>query len=95
MKQLLSLAVISTAAYAQSDTASLSGVVTDSASAAMPGAKIVLRNVATRSQRNAISDILGLYHFSLLIPGVYERIHGGTSSPYKKPRSDSVARRRV
>ncbi len=72
MKKLLLLAVISAAAYAQSDTASLSGAVTDAGAASIAGAKIVLRNVATRSQRTALTDIQGLYHFSLLIPGVYE-----------------------
>src|SRR5262245_26926020 len=72
MKKLILLTAISAIAYAQSDTASLSGAVTDTAAAAVAGAKIVLRNVATRSQRNALTDNQGLYHFSLLIPGTYE-----------------------
>src|SRR6266498_2653987 len=72
MKRLLLLACIATLSYAQSDTASLSGAVTDSGAAAIAGAKITLRNVATRNQRTALSDIQGLYRFSLLIPGNYE-----------------------
>ena len=72
MKKLLLALLLSALAYAQSDTASLSGAVTDPGGVAMPGAKITLRNVATRSLRTALSDIQGLYHFSLLIPGVYE-----------------------
>src|SRR6185436_17138326 len=73
MNKFLLLAALSTvAAYAQADTASLSGAVTDNSAAAIPGAKITLRNVATRSQRIALSDIQGLYHFSFLIPGAYE-----------------------
>ena len=72
MKRSLLLTLLSAVAYAQSDTASLSGAVTDPGAASIPGAKIVLRNLATQSQRAVISDIQGLYHFSLLIPGVYE-----------------------
>lgn len=62
---------MSAMAYAQSDTASLSGALTDSSAAAIAGAKITLLNVATRSQRTALSDVQGLYRFSLLIPGAY------------------------
>src|SRR5947209_18753877 len=73
MKRLLILlAAICVGAYAQSDTASLSGAITDPGSAAIPGAKVTLRNVATRSQRTALTDIQGLYRFSLLLPGDYE-----------------------
>src|SRR3989442_6773989 len=72
MKKVVLLASLCTAAFAQSDTASLSGAVTDSGAASIVGAKITLRNKATRSERTALTDIQGLYHFSLLIPGVYE-----------------------
>src|ERR1051326_1092919 len=74
MKKLLLLTLMAVATYAQSDTASLSGAVTDPSAAAIPGAKVVLRNVATQSQRTAMTDIQGLYRFSLLIPGAYEII---------------------
>uniref|UniRef100_Q022L1 TonB-dependent receptor n=1 Tax=Solibacter usitatus (strain Ellin6076) TaxID=234267 RepID=Q022L1_SOLUE len=72
MTKLLAVSLIACAAFAQSDTASLSGAVTDSGAAAVAGAKITLRNVATHNQRTALSDIQGLYRFSLLIPGNYE-----------------------
>src|SRR4051794_6288820 len=73
MKRLpLLVACLVMAGYGQSDTASLSGAITDSGSAVIPGAKVALRNVATRSQRTALTDIQGLYRFSLLIPGTYE-----------------------
>lgn len=72
MKRLILIACLATHSYAQSDTASLSGAVTDSGAAAIVGAKIALRNVATHNQRTALSDIQGLYRFSLLIPGTYE-----------------------
>ena len=74
MKKLLSLTLFAAAAFAQSDTASLSGTVTDPGSASVVGAKVTLRNAATRSQRTVLSDIQGLYRFSLLIPGTYEII---------------------
>ena len=72
MKKLLSLTLFAAAAFAQSDTASLSGTVTDPGAALVVGAKVTLRNAATRSQRTVLSDIQGVYHFSLLIPGAYE-----------------------
>src|SRR6185369_13507027 len=72
MKSLLLLTLVSAAAWAQSDTATLSGAVTDPGAAVIPGAKVVLRNVATQSQRTALTDIQGLYRFSLLVPGTYE-----------------------
>ena len=72
MKKVLLLLMPAAVAFAQSDTASLSGSVTDPGAAAIVGAKITLRNMATRSQRTVLSDIQGLYHFSLLIPGSYE-----------------------
>src|SRR5215471_10168706 len=72
MKRLLTFTLFAATAFAQSDTASLSGTVTDPVAAAVVGAKIVLRNMATRSQRTVLSDSQGLYHFSLLIPGSYE-----------------------
>ncbi len=72
MKKLLSLTLFAAAAFAQSDTASLSGTVTDPGAASVVGAKVTLRNAATRSQRTVLSDIQGVYHFSLLIPGAYE-----------------------
>lgn len=72
MKRLVFLACFGALSYAQSDTASLSGAITDPGAASIAGARITLLNVATRSQRTALSDAQGLYRFSLLIPGAYE-----------------------
>src|SRR5260370_3226096 len=72
MKKLLILSLIAFAAFAQSDTASLSGAITDPGAAVVRGAKIRLRTVASQSRRTVLSDIQGLYRFSFLIPGVYE-----------------------
>jgi hypothetical protein len=72
MKKLIPLVLLAGAGWSQSDTASLSGTVTDPGASAIPGAKVTLRNMATRNQRTVLSDIQGVYHFSLLIPGTYE-----------------------
>jgi hypothetical protein len=57
--------------FAQSDTASLAGAITDPSGAAVVGAKVSLRNLSTGSRRLTVSDIQGAYHFSLLVPGPY------------------------
>src|SRR5690349_11495641 len=72
MKKLLPFLFVLGCAWAQSDTASLSGTITDPGSAAIAGGKVTLRNMATGNQRTVLSDIQGIYHFSLLIPGTYE-----------------------
>src|SRR5436190_21181380 len=72
MKKLLPLMLLAAIAFAQSDTATLSGKITDPEGSAIPGGKIVLRNRSNQTQRTALSDIQGLYRFSLLIPGTYE-----------------------
>src|SRR5215470_7935332 len=58
--------------FAQSDTASLSGNVTDPSGASVVAAKVSLRNLSTASRRLTVTDIQGAYHFSLLVPGPYE-----------------------
>jgi hypothetical protein len=68
------LILLSTLIWAQSDTASLSGTVSDPSNAAIVGAQITVRNIATGSTRVTVSDSQGLYHFSLLVPGQYEMI---------------------
>src|SRR5215831_9939940 len=84
MKKLLLLASLCALGYAQSDTASLAGAVTDPGSASIVGAKVTLRNIATGSVREALTDIQGLYRFSLLIPGVYQiAIDASGMKPYR------------
>ena len=87
MNKLLLLACFATLSYAQSDSASLSGAITDSGAASIVGAKITLRNTATHNQRTALSDDQGLYRFSLLIPGTYE-------ITIDSPRNETVPQRR-
>ncbi len=68
----IALLLAGSSLFAQSDTASLSGMVRDPSGASVAGAKVTLRNLATGSQRVAATDLEGLYRFSLLVPGPYE-----------------------
>src|ERR1051325_2906614 len=72
LKGFCILAVFGAVLFAQSDTASLNGNVTDPSGAAVMSAKVSLRNLSTGSRRLTVSDVQGAYHFSLLVPGPYE-----------------------
>ena len=56
---------------AQVTTADIVGLVADSTGAAVPGAKVVLRNVATNEERTVLTDSTGNYLFTLLPVGHY------------------------
>ena len=57
-------------ARAQS-TATLQGAITDAQNAVMPGVSVVIRNVATGSERAAVTDAAGQYVAASLQPGHY------------------------
>src|SRR5690348_8699797 len=72
-KRIFVVALLSAAfVFGQSDTAALSGAVTDATGASVVSAKVALRNLSTGSRRLTVTDIQGAYHFSLLVPGPYE-----------------------
>src|ERR1700682_6301505 len=52
-------------------TATLQGTVNDSSGAVVPGAKVVVRNVATGEERNAESDSAGVYVVPSLPVGTF------------------------
>ena len=56
---------------AQSIYGSIRGLVTDPSSASIAGAKVRLINEGTSDQRSAVSNSLGEYVFSQVIPGTY------------------------
>ncbi len=56
----------------QAQTASVSGTVTDSSGAAVPGASIELRNTATGATRTVVTDNQGRYSVPELNIGTYE-----------------------
>jgi hypothetical protein len=52
-------------------TASLSGIVTDSTGAVVPGANITAVNEATGDKTNTVTGKEGIYTFPVLLPGTY------------------------
>src|SRR5215510_13940461 len=71
---LLCTLMLAVAASAQVNTAELSGQVLDQSGAAVPGAKVTLKNLATGAQRTADSDSGGYYVLVNLPPGRYELV---------------------
>src|SRR5260370_22161689 len=68
---LCGIFLLSGTGFAQLSTASLSGAVRDSSGAVVPGAKIVLRNVATSVEKTTTSNGVGAYLFVDITPGSY------------------------
>ena len=50
----------------------ITGTVTDSSGAAIPGADVTVTNTATRGTRKTTTNAEGLYTFPSLPPGIYE-----------------------
>jgi hypothetical protein len=67
-----------------SNQASISGFVTDTDKAAVPGASVTLEDVAARTERKVSSDANGGYTFAEVSPGTYRmRIAAKGFSPWK------------
>ncbi|HYP05098.1 MAG TPA: TonB-dependent receptor, partial [Bryobacteraceae bacterium] len=73
------LALISIAAlwstgtiFAQTSNSSITGIVSDSSGAPIPGVSVVTVNTATGVNRTVTTNDAGAYTFSPLIPGTYE-----------------------
>ena len=58
--------------FGQAGSGGISGIVTDSTGAIVPGAKVTARNVATDAKISTVSTGGGLYSFISLAPGSYE-----------------------
>lgn len=50
----------------------ISGTITDSTGAAIPGARVTITNIATGAAKTVISGAVGEYHVGLLQPGSYK-----------------------
>src|ERR1700683_399686 len=75
--QLLGTAIVlllmgTTLLKSQTTTAVISGTVTDTSGAAIPGAKIEVKNVATGISESTTSDNQGRYRVPELLVGDYE-----------------------
>lgn len=68
----LSVLWIALASTGYGQTAQLTGRITDTSSAVIPGAHISMIHVGTGSRREVISDDQGQYTVPLLSPGVYQ-----------------------
>jgi Carboxypeptidase regulatory-like domain len=57
--------------WAQTENASLSGVIADTSGARVPGAGVTLRSAKTRDERHAVSSGTGTFEFSSVPTGTY------------------------
>jgi len=75
------------AAFAQINTATLSGVVTDPQGLAVRGAKITLTNSVTGAERTSVADDNGHYTVVGVVPGSYKvHVEGGSNfAAFEKP----------
>ena len=74
MRRLISLIMLSVSVFplaAQTDRASLTGVVMDPSRSVVPGAKISLQAAATGIEYSALTNSAGVYTFSGLLVGQY------------------------
>ncbi|MBM3735059.1 MAG: hypothetical protein FJW39_04670 [Acidobacteria bacterium] len=71
MRLAFCLLLVSTVSLSQTSNATLSGRVTDSSGAVLPGVKIAVRNTATAFSADTSSSPEGLYTLALLPPGRY------------------------
>ncbi len=70
--------------FAQANTGSISGVITDPQGLAVSGAKVTAKSPATTAERSAVADEGGHYSLVNLPPGEYTlRVEGGSFAPYE------------
>src|SRR5437899_2512375 len=67
----LLLTLAAAAAWSQTASATLSGVVEDEKGAVVPGAKVTITNPATGLEHIAVTDSEGAYTFPFLPPATY------------------------
>ncbi len=72
MLSAILLALVSTALGAYGQTAQVTGRISDSSDAVVPGAQIILINQANGFKRETVTNAEGYYTIPLLQPGVYE-----------------------
>jgi hypothetical protein len=70
-QRLCVLLLIAAALWAQRQTASVSGLVTDASNSPVPAAQIVIKNLATGFQRTTVSNDTGYYAATALASGLY------------------------
>jgi hypothetical protein len=77
------------AAWSQAGQATLSGTVTDATGALVPGAKAVLINEASKTERSTTADKAGIVNFIAVPPGTYDILVSATG--FKPTRENAIA----
>jgi hypothetical protein len=65
------LVMYATCAYAQFDSAQISGVIQDTTGAVLPGVDVTLKNTGTGNEQHAITNEAGVYSFPNVPVGTY------------------------
>src|SRR5881396_2911703 len=76
------------AVYAQRDTGTIVGTVTDQSGAVVPGVTLTIRNVETNAVFSTVSDATGNYAAPLLRPGRYDVV--AELSGFKKQTKSGI-----
>jgi outer membrane receptor protein involved in Fe transport len=74
------------AAFAQTESGKVTGIVSDQSGGVLPGASITIKSTGTAATRTAVSDASGSFNFSNLQPGPFEvtvELAGFTTKQYK------------
>src|SRR5438477_6782259 len=85
---MLCLALSLTVAFAQFETATLTGTVTDAAGAVVPNANVKAISEATNAEATAVANGEGRYLFPNLRPGTYRVV--ATAQGFKQSVSSGV-----
>ena len=72
LKIAVLIAAAAVAAFSQGERATISGTVTDSTQAIVPGTQVTLRNTGTNISKTTQSNSAGIYVFPALTPGSYD-----------------------
>jgi hypothetical protein len=72
VRSFVCLLVFAAAALAQNDRGAVTGTVTDPTDAAVPSAKLVLRNTATGARSETQTTLSGNYAFTSIPVGTYD-----------------------
>ncbi|MGH9403540.1 MAG: carboxypeptidase-like regulatory domain-containing protein [Terriglobia bacterium] len=65
-------AVVPGSIFGQLGMATLGGTVTDASGAVVPNAQVALRSATRNEQRNGMTNSVGQYVFSAVLPGTYQ-----------------------
>ena len=71
LRLVLSLVLLPSSAWPQTEVATIFGTVTDPSGAVIPGAEVTIGNQSTRLKRNSFTDSTGQYHIAGLPMGNY------------------------